>query len=326
MAGREHRPRRILPGQVLMAKARFVRHPSFPASKTQVTGGGTLWKMQVSEWAFAEVNLTDVDPGLTVTSNNPTVVPDHRPSTPEKIRGTAKPGSRDMTVRFYAKSRGFTFIHLFGSDPTTAVSDLLQVEVTQRRAPSEAGVTQTTLSGATCAINAWDAQAYRMDNTFTFDRTETDPAKIFAQVPAGLDHLAIGAHGGFQNDAEMSDPKKMSLYVCGNDTRYYRIKLSDVKTAFGTLKGKIRESGVIWIGGCNIAANREFCFGAAQAAGATVVAPGYPLLNKKYPKGKMDILDGLCLPTIFSPDAAKTLVSAADFCARQEACKFSVPV
>ena len=116
-----------------MAKARFVRHPNFPVGELQITAGGMLWKLEVREWAFAEVNLADVDAGLTPTSNNPTIVTDHYLEKPDKIRGTLS--GRDMTVRFYAHERGFSMLYLFDKEPFTPVSDHLQVEVLQRRAP-----------------------------------------------------------------------------------------------------------------------------------------------------------------------------------------------
>jgi hypothetical protein len=304
-----------------LAKARFVRHPNFPVEKTRITAGGMLWKLEVREWAFAEVNLSDVDAGLTPTSNNPTIVTDHYLEKPDKIRGTLS--GRDMTVRFYAHERGFSMLYLFDKEPFTPVSDHLQVEVLQRRAPREADVTLTSLSGATCAINAPDAKAYTMDTTLTFDTSYTDPARIFAKVPSGLQHLVISSHGGFQDEASKSDAKKMSLYICGGNTTLYRLTLADVTKAFETLKGSILDTRVIWIGGCAVAGNKDFCAAAAKAVNRPVVAPLRALLNKRFPKGKIDILDGLAIPVVFAPGGGTTKM--IEFCANQDEHKFSVP-
>jgi len=219
--------------------ASFTRHPDFPVSKTRLTATSRLWKMEVREWAFAEVNVTDVDPGLKPTSNNPNVATDHySPTKPDTIKGTTKTGSRDMTVRFYARAPGFTIIHLFETNPFVPAFDGLQVEVMRRRAPKEAEISLTKLLGTTCAINAPDAMAYDMGTTLTFDKTLSDPTKVFSAVPGNLNHLVISSHGGFQNVADMKDVTKMSLYVCGGDTALFRLTVADVQKAFDTLKGR----------------------------------------------------------------------------------------
>lgn len=306
-----------------MAKARFVRHPSFPSGKTHLTAGGKLWKIKVREWAFAQVNLTDVGAGLTPTSNNPNVVADHRHAL-ASVKGTMKPGTKEMTLRFYALGRGFTFIHLFERDPPDAVSELLQVEVTQRRANKPEQISLTKLGGKTCAVNAPDAVAYEMDTTLLFDGKSTDPAKLFDAVPGGLDHLVISSHGGVLNDADKTNQKKICMFVGGFNLTSVRLELENVKNAFAALKGKIAAAGVIWFGGCDIGANVDFCGAAAAAAGCHVVAPVMPLLDKKFPKGTVDMLDGFAIPKAFGSDG-KT-ISIPDFCAKQDTHKFVVPV
>jgi hypothetical protein len=307
--------------------ASFVRHPGFPVTKTRLTGTGRLWKMEVRQWAFAEVNVTDVDPRLKPTSNNPNVVTDHYPPPKsDTIRGAMRGASSDMTVRFYARAPGFTIIHLFETNPFIAAFDGLQVEVMHRRAPKEEYISLTKLLGNTCAINAPDTPAYEMGTTLTFDKTMTDPTRLFPAVPSGLNHLVISSHGGFQTEADKKDVKKMSLYVCGGDITLFRLTIDDVKKAFEMLKGKILENGVIWIGGCTIGSNTDFCAAAARAVDRPVVAPGYALANKKFPKGSVDILDNLALPKVFVPDAGTKFIGLSEFCAKQDAHKFVVPI
>ena len=48
------------------------------------------------------------------------------------------------------------------------------------------------------------------------------------------------------------------------------------------------------------------------------------LINKKFPKGHVDMLDGFAMPKIFGPDG-KTM-TPTDFCAKQEQHRFVVPV
>src|SRR5512145_2164065 len=53
----------------------FVRNPAFPDSKTRITAKRKLWKIEVREWAFAEVDVKDAPDGLKPESNNPNVSP-----------------------------------------------------------------------------------------------------------------------------------------------------------------------------------------------------------------------------------------------------------
>jgi hypothetical protein len=146
-----------------MASARFQKHPTFPQLKCFLTAGGMLWKMQVREWAFAQVTLRQVDADLKVTSNNPNVVLGCYETSEKGIKATRIPGTKDLAVRFYAKAPGFTFVHAFRDNPFQPVGDLLQVEVLHRRAGSPNDISLTKLEGTTVAINAHDAQAYQMD-------------------------------------------------------------------------------------------------------------------------------------------------------------------
>jgi hypothetical protein len=103
-------------------------------AKAQYTAGRTLWKLDVKEWAFATVDAIDVDPGLTIGSNNPTVVPGFFDKS-AKIAYTAAPFGNRGSVRFYANSQGFTFVHFFRLPAFDAVGGLLQVQILERCHP-----------------------------------------------------------------------------------------------------------------------------------------------------------------------------------------------
>jgi hypothetical protein len=90
---------------------------------------------------------------------------------------------------------------------------------------------------------------------------------------------------------DMGDPKKIVLFVAGMKETALRIDLDNCEKVFATLKPKVAENCVIWFGGCNIAANTDFCLKAANAAGCPVVAPYMVLPNQKFPRGHVDMLD-----------------------------------
>jgi hypothetical protein len=310
---------------------KFSQHPSFPAKQAFSTPGGFLWKLQVREWAFAQVNLDGVtDPGIGVTSNNPNPVPDERDKPHKALKFTKATTKDRLTVRFYAKETGFTFVQPFKGDPWTAAEDLrLQVEVITRRAPKQDSISKTTLRGSTVALNAPDARAYTMDTTLTFDANATNPASHFASVPKGVNHVVISTHGGVASEADKSDSTKICLFVTGFTTAAKRIDVDNAQTAFGVLKGKVAENCVLWFGGCTIGANEKFCQIAADASGCIVVAPVMALPFTTFPKGQIDILDRFAIPKIFVPASAgsnaATLKALSEFCAKQDELKFEVP-
>lgn len=306
-----------------MTSARFQRHQTFPQMKCFLTAGGMLWKMQVREWAFAQVTLKNVEPDLKVTSNNPNVVMGVFETGDKGIKATRIPGTKDMAVRFYAKAPGFTFIHAFRDDPLKPVGDLMQVEVQQRRAPSANQISLTRLEGPTVAVNAHDAPSYQMDKTIIFPHAAVNPLSVFSGIPAGTQHVVISSHGGVPTAADRADASKLCMFIGGFTLQSVRLDVDNAEAVFGTLKGKVANTCVIWFGGCNIGNNEAFCKKAAKASGCTVVAPVMPLLDKKFPKGQVDMLDAVAVPRVFTPEGS---LDVPEFCSRQATHRFVVPI
>jgi hypothetical protein len=170
---------------------KFVKHASFPQNKCSYTAAGYFWKMQVREWAFAQVDLEGAGPGIDVTSNNPNVVLGVHEKGEKGIKSSSS-GANKLTVRFYAKGQGFTFVHPFRSDPFVAEEDVrMQVEVVKREATSVNSISVTDLKGSTIALLAHDAKAYEMDKTFVFPSTAVNPLSFFSAVPADTNHVVI---------------------------------------------------------------------------------------------------------------------------------------
>jgi len=301
---------------------KFVRYPSFPQAKCFFTSRGFMWKMEVREWAFAQVNLEEAGPGIDVNSNNPNVVLGISDKTEKGIKSTRS--GTTLKVELFAKAPGFTFVHPFRANPFIAEGGLLlQVEVLMRNAHGPKEMSRTKLEGSTFAINAHDAAMYQMDRTMTFSPSATSVAPLFAGVPSGTNHIALSSHGGVPTEADETNFEKLGLYVCGFKA-YLRLDMSNVESVFRVLKGKVAENCVIWFGGCNIGANDKFCALAADASGCVVVAPVMRLPLIKAPIGTIDCLDRYAIPKIFVP-GGKT-ISVPDFCAKQKLHKFVVPV
>jgi len=298
--------------------ALFVKHPSFPQANSFFTASNFFWKMRVREWAFAQVNVTDVDVGLEVTSNNPNVVLGKDEASEKGLKQTRSPGTKNVTVKFYAMDPGFTFVHLIGPDVK------VQVEVMTRRAPSEAAISLTKLEGKTVVINAPDAKAYTMDTSLTFNTKAGSAGSFFDGVPSGVNHVVVSSHGGVLTDADKADANKLCMFVSGFDLTSFRLDVGNAEEAFKALKGKVAKDCVIWLGGCTIGANDKFCSTAAKASGCPVVAVVMALVAKPFPKGNVDMLDRVAVPKVFGTDGK--LMAVKDFCAKQEKHKFVVPV
>jgi hypothetical protein len=306
-----------------MAAIKFTRHPNFPKANCSFTPAGYFWKVQVRQWAFAELNVEHFTAGLQVASNNPNVVLGPSAAGPKALTLTSK-GSA-ASVKFYADSPGFTMIYFYKSDPSKVLDDVhMQVEVLARRANTPAAISLTKLEGRTVAINAPDAIAYEMQTTRKFSDVASNPLGLFSGVADGTQHLVISSHGGVPNERDKQDMSKICLFVAGFKLGSIRLDVGNVEAVFKTLKGRMAANCVVWFGGCNIGANREFCSKAALASGCYVVAPVMPLLNKKFPKNYVDLLDGVSIPVIFDP-AGKPM-SISDFCSKQAELKFTVPI
>ena len=94
---------------------KFVKHATFPQKNCFFTEGGYFWKMQVREWAFAQVDLDGVDDTIAVTSNNPNAALGHQEKGERGLK--TKTSGKKMTVKFFARAAGFTFVHPFKGDP-----------------------------------------------------------------------------------------------------------------------------------------------------------------------------------------------------------------
>ncbi len=304
----------------------FKKHTSFPLSKCFFTDTSKmLWKMQVREWAWALVDLHDVADTVGVDSNNPNPVPGRFAQGGKAITATRVGGTQKKEVKLFAEQAGFTLVFAFDGADTNKVGNNLQIEVLTRRAPNEAGVSLTSLQGKTIAFNAPDAISYEGDTTHTFNKDSFNPAGLFSAVQKDTNHVMISSHGGVPNERDKNDVKKLSIFACGFNLTSLRLDLSNVEDAFKPLKDKVAENAVVWIGGCTIGENNEFCQKAANASGCHVVAPARVLIAKKYPKNNVDVLDRFCMPKVFKPGDANP-IKMGDFCAKQETHKFVVPV
>lgn len=308
---------------------RFLKNASFPAAKCSFTTAKTLWKMELREWAFADVDLDlgtvpSSPPGPPgVSSNNPGVVPPAMD--PDGVDAVWAWGRAQLTATFYAKAPGFTFIQPFRGNPLVALDGLvLQVEVKLRRAPSRNSISLTKLLGTAVALSAPDVPSYEMDTTRTLPSSETNPVNIAALLPANTNHLAISAHGGTLGPA--GDYRELCMFAWGLHSRSsIRLGIHNVESVFSAIKPKMADDAVIWLGGCSIGMNNEFCQKAADSSGCTVVAATNWLEAIRFPKGTVDLVDRYAGPKVFEA-GGKTPVAINLFCAKQKARKFEVPV
>jgi hypothetical protein len=299
----------------MSAAMKFARHSSFPPQNASLLPSGWFWKMTVREWAFAQLDVVDDVPipdKFTGETNNMSVVREV----------SAKSASlKKVTIRFYAHSRGAAYVYLH--DP--AVADhfasvekmLMQVTVEPRSANQESETSLTRLEGTTAVINAPDAKSYEMSKTETY--SAKNPLELFKTIPNGTNHLVISSHG-------IEVGGNICMFPGGSSSPSQRLGLDNVAEVFATLKTKAApDNCVVWLGGCNIGQNNEFCKKAARASGCPVIAAGQFLSAKKFDKDHVDILDRHSAPKLFLPGEDKP-ASLSDFCAKQEKYKFVVPV
>jgi hypothetical protein len=325
-----------------MAGLKFLKNKNFPDNKAFFTEGKYFWKMEVREWAFFELDAINAT-GLTGNSNNNNIVPTRAvtssPSEAPQAMRTTNGAGGTATIRGYAnQSGGGSFVYMFGTDPGKAEEDvLMQVQVVERRARSEKEATLeanlTRLSGRTIAINAHDAQAYRMTKT-VINPPASNPLNLFDQVENKTDHVVVSCHGGILGDpANGPDGKPdyasaMRAFVGGakpgNDLANSSISVANVKEVFSKLKGKLNDNAVIWLGGCTMAGSPQFCKLAAMSAGCYFIAPGMALLNKKFPQHCIDLVDKYAVPAIY--DRLGNTVAHSEFFAKQDSLNFKVPV
>jgi hypothetical protein len=303
-----------------MGTPSFAKAASFPVARAYYTAGRTLWKIDVKEWAFATVDATDVDPGLNIGSNNPTVVPGFFDKSAKGIKYTAATIGSGGSVRFYANSTGFTFVNFFRLPLFGAVGGLLQVQIVERRSATAEDVQLTKLNGKTFAINAPDTVTYDMDKTVVSAAPEASEGGVFAKVEAGTNHVVVSSHGTLE---DKSPTAKICLWAAGQRNSF-RVNDGNVASTFSVLKGKVTGDCVIWIGGCTMAQNKPWCKAAAKAAGCHLVAPVNYTTIRKFPKGNIDLLDRSLGPVVFPPDGGEP-IGVNDFCSQQDKFQFVVP-
>ncbi len=310
----------FLKGNIDMGTPSFAKTASFPADRVYYTAGKTLWKMDVKEWAFATVDAADVDPGLDIGSNNPTVVPGFFDKSVKRITYTAlAPSSNGGSVRFYANSTGVTFVNFFRPPMFDKVGGLLQVHIIERRGATADDVQLTKLNGKSFAINAPDTKTYTMDKTVISAATEASDEGVFDKVEPGTNHVVISSHGTL----ESKNATNICLWSAGQGNSF-RINNGNVESVFKVLKGRVADNCVIWIGGCTMAQNDPWCKAAAKAAGCHLVAPMNYTTIRKFPNFSIDLLDRSLGPKVFPPDGGAP-IGVNDFCSRQGEFWFVVP-
>src|SRR5262249_6368158 len=131
-------------------------------------------------------------------------------------------------------------------------------------------------------------------------------------------HVVVSSHG-------VPVAEQVCMFVGGLGRDSLRLGLDNCEAVFATLKGKVAKDCVVWLGGCTIGQNREFCIKAARASGCPVVAAGKYLSTKSFPPGTVDLLDRSSMPIFYAPGEDKP-GSLSDFCSKQDTYQFVVPV
>ena len=115
------------------------------------------------------------------------------------------------------------------------------------------------------------------------------------------------------------------MFAAGIGNGSERLGVHNVTEIFAKLKGRVASTRVLWLGGCNIGDNNEFCQKAANASGCQVVAAHNALQNKKFPKQYIDLLDRYAGPKLFVPNKTAP-VFVGELCIKQEQHKVTVPI
>jgi hypothetical protein len=303
-----------------MPVTKWTRHPTFPATNVQAGKDGALGLVRLREWAFGKLIAEGIASGETIKSSAPAVITGGDLTAPGHVTVDFRTGE----VSFLARGAGGTL--LFPVNSKGKLQGIaLNIVVEGRRATGPNNMSQTTLTGTTFGINAPDAKSYEMDTTLTFSPAMS-PVKIFESVPTGTDHVVVSSHGRIPDDLPKDTDANLSMLIAGDtpDNQKRRLDLTNVEAAFTPLKKKLTKDAVIWLGSCTMGNNTAFCEKAAIAAGRTIVAPTAFCPLRKYPKNKIDVLDGQAMVKVFGPDGK--IMRVSDFCAKQVAHKFTVPI
>jgi hypothetical protein len=288
-----------------MENTRFEKHESVPRTDCFFLDSGWFWKMRMKKSTFAKFYLVS-GAGLTATSNNPVVVPN------SDAVFTGKTGQEvRRTVEIYGLSQGVTLID-FNSGGTNDPVVTMQVEVTELPGHRASFV---AFSAKAAALNAPDISVrYQLDSTKTI--TGGPPDNLFDSVPVGTKHIALNCHG--QMEAKGSDGQKVpgiTLFIAGN------VWQGNCSAVFAKLKTK-SAGGVVWIGGCEVGSDNEFCKLAVMASGCFLVAPTITLPIVRVPHGMIDYF-GESMPKFFNKDDGKPM-KPDDFLLKQKDLQFRI--
>jgi hypothetical protein len=248
--------------------------PGAPPDAFQRTPSGWLWYIQVKQYTRGTIALVNGE-GLTVSSNNPVVVPN------DDLVFKGKTGSeRYRVIEFYTLNHGTALLDV--RDARGTVAFVLQVHVS----PVSGRVASfIALKAPQQALNASNTPIpYHMVYTATIRRGEK-AADIIAKVHSGVNHLAISCHSSSPGVLEIGE----------NIDKDNVAAFADLRTNTG--------ARVIWIGACAVAGSTQglaLCSEMAKRSGCYVVAPGILAPPVKAPVGSIEFWDHL-LPHYFSP-------------------------
>jgi hypothetical protein len=285
-----------------MANTRFAVHESVQRGDCSFTDSGWFYKMNMKKGTFAKFYLLDGD-ALTGLSNNPVVVP----NSDAAFLGKTGSGPKRV-VEIYGLSKGITLIGFSAAGATSPVVTM-QIEVVELPGSRPSFVA----FGASTAF-ALNSSEIPVGSRYDFGSTRTrivssgPPENLFDPVPNGIEHIAINCHGQMSADG-------ITLFIAGNVSR------SNCSGVFAKLKGKAA-GGVIWIGGCEVGADNDFCKAAVQASGCYVVAPAITLPLVRIPANQIDFFGG-SMPKFFN-QADGNPMKADDFLQKQKDLDFRI--
>jgi hypothetical protein len=287
-----------------MADTKFAPHPSIPRTQYLFLESGWLWKMNVKVDSVSKIFLKDAA-GLKIQSRGIIIVP----NSPEVFKG-ATSADADRTVEFLALSDGITMLDVTdGVKPEPIIS--LQVEVL----PTPNKKTNLVeFTGESLALNSPDTPVpYTLKTTKRV--SSGPPESLFDTVAKDTKNIAISAHGQMYPTSKEPSKKGIELFIAGTVTG------SNVEAVFGKLKGKC-PGGVVWIGGCEVGADLDFCKKAAKASNCYIVASGITLPPVKLAAGRIEFFPKQAIK-FFDKDTGD-LMKKVDFVSKQASLGFKV--
>jgi hypothetical protein len=297
----------------------FAPHPKVLRGNYKFTESGWLWKLDVKVDETGRVILKDAA-GLLIQSRGIIQVP----NSPAVFKG-ATSNDADRTVEFLAITDGITMLDVTDpANPGRGVIISLQVEV---KKTASGKLNFVAFDGDAVALNARGTPVpYSLKTTKQI--TGGPPESLFDAVPNGVKHVVISAHG--QMHPTLADQRR------GISKRFFELEIAggvniDIGVAgsgnctavFAKLKTKCA-GGVIWIGGCEAAAEPDFCTAAAKASGCFVVASAITIPPVTIPAGMIELFPGNMIH-FFNSDGNGQL-KKAEFMAKAKDLKFHIVV